>query len=65
MENSIIIGLVILISIIIFLLRKNNQIEKMTETSNINEQIKEQINKIYKADVQSIRNLKRYFINTR
>ena len=57
MENSIIIGLVILISIIIFLLRKNNQIEKMTETSNINEQIKEQINKIYKANVQSIRNL--------
>ncbi len=52
---------IILVCAFIYLKYENscnkNNIEKMTETKDIPSQITEQINKIYKADIQSIRNL--------
>lgn len=52
MENSIKI-IIVLILVFIVYRRLCNKIEGMADTTNITEQI----NKIYKADVQSIRNL--------
>ena len=52
---------IILVCAFIYLKYENscnkNNIEKMTETKDIPSQITEQINKIYKADIKSIRNL--------
>ena len=52
---------IILVCAFIYLKYENscnkNNIEKMTDTKDIPSQITEQINKIYKADIQAIRNL--------
>ena len=58
MNDNIIYLMIIAIVYLMYKISCYNTIEKFAENSqNISEQIKEQIEKIYKADVQAIRNL--------
>ena len=58
MNDNIIYLMIIAIVYLMYKISCYNTIEKFAENSpNISEQIKEQIGKIYKADVQAIRNL--------
>lgn len=52
-KNIILLGLCVIV--IYYFLNKNK--EKMTNTSDITTAVKNEINKIYKADIESIRNL--------